>query len=163
MGARESFSLRQQGAMPVPATVPVAEMPVVVNRVEPRREPVVSVPQAATASVAEREPEPIVSAPSVETTIGGPVIPTAPVQTPPVPTGGKPITIYVNLVGEGMNMMRQVQAEHLGRDFYIIVDPMPVDETWEFGTGQVVKCRKKSLSNGKGLVAYEEAPRAQLK
>jgi hypothetical protein len=60
-----------------------------------------------------------------------------------------------------MNVLRSVRAEHLGRDFYIIVDEMPADENWEFVPGQVVRCKKKSLSNGKGLVAYEEAPRAQ--
>jgi hypothetical protein len=82
----------------------------------------------------------------------------APVQ--PVLTG-KQVNIYVNMVGEGMNVLRSVRAEHLGRDFYIIVDEMPADENWEFMPGQVVRCKKKNLSNGKGMVAYEEAPRAQ--
>jgi hypothetical protein len=38
---------------------------------------------------------------------------------------------------------------------------MPEGENWEYAPGQVVRCRKKNLSSGKGLVAYEEAPRAQ--
>ena len=68
--------------------------------------------------------------------------------------------IYVSLVGEGMNMLRSVQAEHMGRDFYRILEPMPQGETWEYGPGQVVRVQKKNLSSGKALVAFEEAPRA---
>lgn len=56
--------------------------------------------------------------------------------------------------------MRTVKAEHVGRDFYKIVEAMPEGETWEFGPGQVVRCKKRNLSTGKGLVAVEEAPRA---
>jgi hypothetical protein len=54
-----------------------------------------------------------------------------------------------------------VRAEHLGRDYYRIIEPMPDSEQWEYGPGQVVVCRKKNLSGGKALVAVEEAPRAQ--
>ena len=74
---------------------------------------------------------------------------------------GKEVSIYVNLLGEGMNMLRAVRAEHLGRDYYRIIEPMPDSEKWEYGPGQVVLCRKKNLSSGKALVAVEEAPRAQ--
>jgi len=69
--------------------------------------------------------------------------------------------IYVNLIGEGLNVLRTVRAEHLGRDFYKIIETMPEGETWEYQPGQVVRCKKKNLSSGKGLVATEEAPRAQ--
>ena len=80
----------------------------------------------------------------------------------PVPLKpGKETNIYVNLLGEGMNMLRAVRAEHLGRDYYRIIEPMPDSEHWEYGPGQVVVCRKKNLSSGKALVAVEEAPRAQ--
>jgi hypothetical protein len=85
---------------------------------------------------------------------------TAAAPVPPV-LSGKEVSIYVTMMGEGMNVLRSVRAEHLGRDFYIIVDEMPSDENWEYVPGQVVRCKKKNLSNGKGLVAYEEAPRAQ--
>lgn len=178
MGARDSFSLRQQQMAAPPADpapfVPAPVHPVsVVNRVDTRPDSIIAVPQSA--SVLGTEPAPLGPAsadamPSTETTVSPAhapqrpsqaVPPSPPVQTAPVPTGGKPATIYVNLVGEGMNMMRQIRAEHVRRDFYVIVEPMPVDEKWEFQTGQVVRCRKKNLSNGKGLVAYEEAPRAQ--
>jgi hypothetical protein len=97
-------------------------------------------------------PEPPPPAPVTASTMAAPV---QPVLT------GKQVNIYVNMVGEGMNVLRSVRAEHLGRDFYIIVDEMPADENWEFMPGQVVRCKKKNLSNGKGMVAYEEAPRAQ--
>jgi hypothetical protein len=87
--------------------------------------------------------------------------PPTPPQAIAVPPGvGKPTTIYLNLVGEGMTLLRSVQAEHLGRDFYRIVEPMPEGEAWEFLPGQVVRCVKKKLSTGKALVAFEEAPRA---
>lgn len=74
---------------------------------------------------------------------------------------GKETMIYVTLVGEGLNVMRSVRAEHLGRDYYRIIDTMPEGETWEYGPGQVVRCKKKNLSSGKAMVAYEEAQRSQ--
>ncbi len=87
--------------------------------------------------------------------------PTNPVPEPIPIKPGKEVNIYVNLVGEGMNMLRSVRAEHLGRDYYRIVESMPESEQWEYGPGQVVRCRKKNLSSGKALVAVEEAQRAQ--
>ena len=81
-------------------------------------------------------------------------------QPVPIPSG-KETSIYVNLTGEGMNLLRSVRAEHLGRDYYRILDTMPADENWEYPPGAVVRCKKKNLSSGKALVAFEEAPRAQ--
>jgi hypothetical protein len=91
--------------------------------------------------------------------------PVLPAMPPPVPDvtaipPGREALIYLNLVGEGLNVLRTVRAENLGRDYYRIADIMPENERWEFTPGQVVKCRKKALSNGKHMVAYEEAPRA---
>jgi hypothetical protein len=71
----------------------------------------------------------------------------------------KEAMVYVGLVGEGLNVMRSVRAEHLGRNYYRIVESMPEGERWEYGPGQVVRCEKKRLSSGKALVAVEEAPR----
>jgi hypothetical protein len=71
----------------------------------------------------------------------------------------KEAMVYVGLVGEGLNLMRSVRAEYLGRNYYKIVEPMPEGERWEYGPGQVVRCEKKKLSSGKALVAVEEAPR----
>jgi hypothetical protein len=81
-----------------------------------------------------------------------------PVELPP--NAGKPATIYLNIMDAGIACLRAVQAEHLGRDFYRITEPTPADEKWEFGTGRVVRCQKRTLSSGKALVAVEEAPRA---
>lgn len=96
-----------------------------------------------------------------------PTAPPPPSATPAEPPsgaialkGGKQVDIYVNLLGEGMNMLRSVKAESLGRDFYHIIDVMPENERWEFKPGQVVRCQKRNLSSGKALVAVEEAPRA---
>jgi hypothetical protein len=110
-------------------------------------------PQPAAAPILE--PEPVYAAAAPQPT-------SAPAAAPPPPVlTGKEVSIYVNMLNEGMNMLRAVRAEHLGRDFYMIVDQMPADESWEYVPGQVVRCKKKNLSSGKGLVAYEEAPRAQ--
>jgi hypothetical protein len=92
--------------------------------------------------------------------------PTHPVQQPvavsiaPIPQGREAI-IFLNLMGEGLNVLRSVKAEHLGRDYYRIAEPKPDNERWEYEPNSVVRCRKKALSNGKQLVAFEEAPRAQ--
>jgi hypothetical protein len=92
-----------------------------------------------------------------------------PIQSAPVPPpnalpvssgGGKPTQIYLNLVGEGLAVLRSVQAEHVGKDYYLIVEPVPPGESWEFQPGQVVRCQKRKLSSGRALVAVEEAPRA---
>jgi hypothetical protein len=111
----------------------------------------------------EPEIEPVITAATLPVTTPPAVAPQiTPAAPPPIPHGqGKEVSIYINLLGEGMNVLRAVRAEHLGRDFYIIVEEMPPGETWEYLPGQVVRCRKKNLSSGKGLVAYEEAPRAQ--
>ncbi len=122
----------------------------VVSTPEPELEPVYSTAVSAPSPVAMPVPS----------TVSTPPASTAPAPAPPVLTG-KEVNIYVTMMGEGMNVLRSVRAEHLGRDFYIIVDEMPTDENWEFAPGQVVRCKKKNLSNGKGLVAFEEAPRAQ--
>jgi hypothetical protein len=87
-----------------------------------------------------------------------PVVPAAAAVHVPV---GKETAIYVNLVGEGLSVLRSVRAEHLGRDFYKIIEDTPEGETWEFVAGQVVRCKKQKLSSGKALVAFEEAPRSR--
>jgi hypothetical protein len=116
--------------------------------------PVAPSPQPAPVSVVENEV--------------GPVPTSGPGPTPVpemVPQGSVPVRplkeamIYVGLVGEGLNVMRSVRAEYLGRNYYKIIEPMPEGETWEYGPGQVVRCEKKRLSSGKALVAVAEAPR----
>ncbi|HMF75996.1 MAG TPA: hypothetical protein VK604_10075 [Bryobacteraceae bacterium] len=136
---------------PVPYTPPAPEPQPVFRQPEPAS-PVTPAPEAPPLPVEPVNPPPIPSNP--------PPIPAAPrVLIPPIPPG-RETTIYVNLLGETMNVLRTVHAENLGRDFYRIVDDMPDGEHWEFKPGQVVRCKKKNLSSGKGLVAFEEAPRA---
>jgi hypothetical protein len=87
------------------------------------------------------------------------VVPQSPQQAGIPVRPGKEVMVYVGLVGEGLNVMRSVKAEHIGRNYYRIVESMPEGETWEYGPGQIVRCEKKKLSSGKALVAVEEAPR----
>jgi len=113
--------------------------------------------QPAGPSAAPVTPAPIMPAPI----ISAPIMPPPVIPAPPIPRTGKEVMIYVNLIGEGLNVMRSVMAEHLGRDYYKIIDTMPAGENWQFQPGQVVRCKKQTLSTGKALVAIEEAPRAQ--
>lgn len=158
------------GAFYFPATVaPVQERPaapITVAPVQPRpaAAPVQSEPQQPV-SVPAFTPEPSRPAASHPESVephlvrnNQPAV-SVPEAVPLKP--GKEASIYVNLMGEGLNMLRAVRAEHLGRDFYRIIEPMPESEQWEYGPGQVVRCRKKNLSSGKAMVAFEEAPRAQ--
>ena len=128
------------------------------SSVSPPPEPVSSAttfgapPLVAETGVSEPSSQPLAPQPPVAAT---------PSQPPaPIPPSGKETLIYVTLVGEGLNVLRSVRAEHLGRDFYRIIDSVPEGESWEYQPGQVVRCKKKNLSSGKALVAIEEAPRA---
>jgi hypothetical protein len=132
-------------AAPIPAFAPPAAP---ATPSEPMTPPEAMVP-----------PPPPPPPPPAATPVPAPAPPPVAQQPAPVPHG-KPVTIYVNLVGEGMALMRTVQAEHVGKDFYLITEPVPPGETWEFSTGQIVRCEKKKLSHGKALVAVAEAPRA---
>ncbi len=133
----------------------------------PRAPAVMSIPAVPREVVQPAaEPQPAPSMPSAEQMT--PVAPAAEPQPPAPATApravslpkGKETEIYVNLVGEGLAIMRTVRAQHMGKDFYLITEPMPEGEQWEFTTGQIVRCKKRNLSHGKGLVAVEEAPRA---
>lgn len=117
-----------------------------------RAQTVAAAPAAVSAVMQDNSPAVPPPAPTTGSTVAAPAA--------PVPSG-KEANIYVTMVGEGMNVLRSVRAEHLGRDFYLITEEMPQDESWQFLPGQIVRCKKKNLSNGKGMVAYEEAPRAQ--
>jgi hypothetical protein len=146
MGSRApaSFGLTAGSLMPPPVTISATS---------------VFAPPAPSSTPA---PAPPSHAPA-ETTPAPPAVaeqpvapPSAAIEVPP----GKQIEIFVNLVGEGLNVLRRVHAEHLGRDFYRIIDEMPEGENWQFQPGQIVRCKKSKLSSGKALVAFEEAPRA---
>lgn len=147
------------GPPPAPAAQPAPE-----PRPEPEPEPVQAAPAESTSerTAMYEAPAPVAtSEPTAEPAVE-PVAEPTPVPERAVPVAHrKEVSIYLNLIGEGIAMMRTVRAEHMGRDFYLITEPMPETERWEFTTGQIVRCKKKNLSHGKGLVAVEEAPRAQ--
>jgi hypothetical protein len=135
-----------------PATAPLPATPGTASQPAPPPEAPAPPPQPAAATAPPPVPPPA-PAPTA-----GPVLTRAAVAPPPRP--GKEVMIYVALLGEGLNVLRSVKAEHLGHDYYRIIDSMPEGETWEYQPGQVVRCKKKNLSSGKALVAIEEAPRA---
>ena len=126
---------------PEPAPVPVqaAPPPPAPVREFPTATSLFTVPQSAPPN----EPQPLHPGPE-----------------PIISRSGKETTIYVSLLGEGLNVMRTVRAEPLGHDYYRIIEDVPEGETWQFQPGQVVRCKKKNLSTGKAMVAMEEAPRA---
>ena len=68
-----------------------------------------------------------------------------------------PVTIYVYLLDEGVDVWRPVEAAHLGDDRYRItsVNVDPSDEHWQFSTGDIVRCSSQALSGGPALVAHE--------
>ena len=117
--------------------------------------------EPAYSETAHWAPEPVTAPTPPEAATVQPATPPAP-QAPAAHSGPPPkqVSIYVNLLGEGLNMMRDVVAQDLGRGYYQIVEEMPAGETWQFQTGQIVRCQKKNLASGKHLVAIEEAPRA---
>jgi hypothetical protein len=55
-------------------------------------------------------------------------------------------TIYVYLLGEGTDVWRPVEAEHLQADLYRIVGAPPEDEVWQFKQGDTVRCKSQPLS-----------------
>ena len=132
-----SFSAPPAAPVPAAAPTPVFAPPASVSAPAPAFAPP-SYPPSASPELVRPAPTPIIPRPA-----------------------GKEVTIYVTLMGEGMNLLRSVRAEQVGRDYYQINDVVPEGETWSFQPGQVVRCKKQTLSTGKALVAYEEAPRAQ--
>ena len=64
-------------------------------------------------------------------------------------------TIYVYLLNEGVDCWRPVEAVHVADNRYRIsgVNPDPSDEHWQFATGDVVVCERRTLSEGAALVA----------
>ena len=166
MSSREKVGLAEAGlAAPGPMKPMVVTSPAASYRPAPIRvEPVQPAPAATYVAPAPVAPPPAMAQDFEATTVSAsaiqPVVASAPPDVTAIPPGREAV-IYLNLVGEGLNVLRTVRAENLGRDYFRIADIMPEGEQWEFTPGQVVRCRKKSLSNGKHMVAYEEAPRAQ--
>jgi len=88
--------------------------------------------------------------------------PAAPQPLAPLQPGAEVTTIYVDMTSGGYSCLRGVQAEHLTRDIYRILEPMPQGEEWRFMPGQVVRCKKEKLSTGKAMVAVEEVHLQQV-
>lgn len=137
-----TFNIASEATAPHPVAIPPRPVP------PPPPEPV-------SAASPEPVPSPVPITPAAAPPPAAQPVPATAVPVRPL----KEAMVYVNLMGEGLNVMRSVRAEHLGRNFYKIIEPMPEGETWEYGPGQVVRCEKKKLSTGKALVAVEEAPR----
>ncbi len=157
MSSRAPASLGLTAGSLMPPPVTVSSTPVFVPPAAPRP------PAPAPAAPIPTAPAPApveVSAPPATPVPAPPVVPVSPPPSAIEAPAGKQIEIFVNLVGEGLNVLRRVRAEHMGRDYYRILDEMPAGETWQFEPGQIVRCKKTKLSSGKGLVAFEEAPRA---
>jgi len=173
MGTRgaiqQSVLPRAASYVPPPMSSPAAAQPVSAQPAAARAESAaytepVKYAEPAYSGPAYSEPTPTTPEPIAAPT--PPEAATVQPATPPTPQAAAPsgpppkqVSIYVNLLGEGLNMMRDVVAQDLGRGYYLIVEQMPEGETWQFQTGQVVRCQKKNLASGKHLVATEEAPR----
>lgn len=73
-------------------------------------------------------------------------------------------TIHVYLLDEGTDCWVAVNGEHVAGNKYRISDVAPGDQLWEFGNGDLVRCRVQMLSAGtaaqEGLVAFERAEEA---
>ena len=68
----------------------------------------------------------------------------------------KPITVYVQLLGEGTVVFRPAPAESVDVDVVRLLMPDdydPEDEDWEFKPGATVRVEARSLSHGQRLVA----------
>ncbi len=66
-------------------------------------------------------------------------------------------TIYMPLVGEGVDVWRPVLAERLEMGRYRVLGPVPESEQWLFAPGSIVHVEMKRLSEGEALVAVEAA------
>jgi hypothetical protein len=76
---------------------------------------------------------------------------------------GEPVTIFVALLDEGVDVWRPVQARPLdGGHFRIIgVEADTSDEAWQFPAGAIVKCVNKQFADGtSGMTVVEQVGEA---
>ena len=74
-----------------------------------------------------------------------------------------PVTIFVALVGEGVDVWRPVQARPLDSSHFRIVgaERDTREEHWQFSTGAIVKCENRQFADGStGAVAVEQVGEA---
>ena len=68
-----------------------------------------------------------------------------------------PVIVYVALLDEGVDVWRPAAAEHIDADWYRLVGSQPDGESWEFRTGQIVRCEARRVSGELVLVAVAAA------
>jgi hypothetical protein len=162
-------------APPPPPPVATAPAPPPPPPVAPSRKPLWASGATNPAPAAQSVSSPVFAAaqPVARPAAPPPVAPQPAPPPPPVPAaepqplaplhpGAEVITIYVDMTSGGYSCLRGVQAEHLTRDIYRILEPMPHGEDWKFMPGQVVRCKKEKLSTGKAMVAVEEVHLQQV-
>jgi hypothetical protein len=75
---------------------------------------------------------------------------------------GEVVTVFVALLGEGVDVWRPVQARPLGGGLFRIVgvDADVSDESWQFPVGAIVTCARKQFANGQiGMTAVGRVER----
>lgn len=65
------------------------------------------------------------------------------------------MTIYVQLLDDGLPCWRPAEAEQLADGAFRIIGKPPEDERWAFQPGDIVQCKERHFENGRGLVAYK--------
>jgi len=66
--------------------------------------------------------------------------------------------IYMPLLDEGTDCWRPVRAVQVAQDLFEVIDQIPEGESWAFGPGSRVRCRKHVFSTGElGVMAFEYA------
>ncbi len=76
---------------------------------------------------------------------------------------GEPVTIFVGLLEEGVEVWRPVQARPLDDGHFRIigVEADVRDETWQFPVGAIVRCVRKKFADGtSGMAAVEQVEQA---
>jgi hypothetical protein len=64
-------------------------------------------------------------------------------------------TIYVELIDEGVDVWRPVEATPEADDTFRLPDEAPDGEAWQFPPGSIVRCELRQLAGGETLVAVE--------
>ena len=67
------------------------------------------------------------------------------------------MTIYIELMNEGTNCWRPVEARDLGDGRFQIISSQPENEEWQFRSGEIVECMRKEFQDDSCLVAYKLA------
>jgi hypothetical protein len=64
-------------------------------------------------------------------------------------------TIFVELLDEGVDVWRPVEATVVGDGTFRLPECVPAEEVWKFPPGSLVRCEPRPLSDGEALVACE--------